>query len=145
MDYHIGVDSSYVLIPDFKRVRVRPPEESLAISVTEWDSLMSRIAACKVSVQFRILAASVAFAVGVTAGLSIIPIAFAQLPIWVLMAYIAAFNLGVGLGIGLVIAARSDARSQRSDIDGVLADMGERRAPFPTLPPEHPEPEARLS
>ena len=134
-----------ITIPAFKRIRVRSTEASLVISVADWDSLMSRIAACKVSVQFRMLAASVAFAVGITAGLSIIPIAFAQLPIWVLMAYIAAFNLGMGLGIGLVIAARSDARSQRSDIDGLLADMGERRAPFPTLSPEPPEPEATLS
>ena len=134
-----------ITIPAFKRIRVRSTEASLVISVTEWDSLMSRIAACKVSIQFRMLAASVAFAVGITAGLSIIPIAFAQLPIWVLMAYIAAFNLGAGLGIGLVIAARNDARSQRSDIDGLLADMGERRAPFPTLSPEPPEPEATLS
>ena len=134
-----------ITIPAFKRIRVRSTEDSLVIPVTEWDSLMSRIAACKVSVQFRMLAASVAFAVGVTAGLSIIPIAFAQLPIWVLMAYIAAFNLGVGLGLGLVIAARSDARSQHSDIDGLLADMGERRAPFPTLSPEPPEPGSTLS
>ena len=134
-----------ITIPAFKRIRVRSTEDSLVISVTEWDSLMSRIAACKVSVQFRMLAASVAFAVGVTAGLSIIPIAFAQLPIWVLMAYISAFNLGMGLGIGLVIVARSDARSQHSDIDGLLADMGERRAPFPTLSPEPPEPGSTLS
>ena len=134
-----------ITIPAFKRIRVRSTEASLVISVADWDSLMSRIAACKVSIQFRMLAASVAFAVGITAGLSIIPIAFAQLPIWVLMAYIAAFNLGVGLGLGLVIAARSDARSQRSDIDGLLADMGERRAPFPTLSPEPPEPGSTLS
>ena len=138
-------DFDEITIPAFKRIRVRTTEDSLVIPVTDWDRLISRIAAGKVSIQFRMLAASVAFAIGITAGLSIIPIAFAQLPIWVLMAYIGAFNLGVGLGIGLVVAARSDARRQCSDIDDLIADMQKRRAPFPNSPSEHPEPESALS
>lgn len=135
-------DFDDITIPAFKRIRVRTTEDSLVISVADWDRLISRIAAGKVSLQFRMLAASVTFAIGITAGLSIIPIAFAQLPIWVLMAYIAAFNLGVGLGIGLVVAARSDARRQRSDIDDLIADMEKGRAPFSNPPPKKPEPEA---
>ena len=113
-----------------ERILYRPARTSMLISLADWDSLLARVKSCKVSLQLRALAASVAFAIGVTAGLSIIPIAFAQLPIWVLMAYIGAFNLGVGLGIGLVGAARSDARRQRSDIDDLIADMEKRRAPF---------------
>ena len=131
-----------ITIPAFKRIRVRSTEASLVISVADWDSLMSRIAACKVSVQFRMLAASVAFAVGVTAGLSIIPILFSQLPIWVLIAYAVTCAFGIGIGIGLVIAARSDSHSQQSHIDDLIADMEKRRAPFSIPPPEHPEPDS---
>lgn len=144
MDYptDIDVESSYIVIPTFKRVRVRLPEDSLVISIAEWDSLLARVKSCKVSLQLRALAASVAFAIGVTAGLSIIPILFSQLPIWVLIAYAVTCAFGIGIGIGLVIAARSDSHSQQSHIDDLIADMEKRRAPFSNPPPEHPEPEA---
>lgn len=126
-----------------ERVLYRPERTSMLISIADWDSLMARIASCKLSLQLRILAASVAFAIGITAGLSIIPIAFAQLPIWVLIAYISATAFGLGIGIGLVIAARGDWRSQQSNIDTLLADMAKRRAPFTTPTPET-QPEANL-
>ena len=69
MDYPTDsdVDYSYIIIPTFKRVRVRPPEESLVISITEGGSLLARVKAGKVSLQLRALAAPVAFAGGVTA------------------------------------------------------------------------------
>lgn len=143
MAYSIEVEPNYIVIPSFHRVRTRPPEDSLLISIADWDSLMSRIASCKLSLQLRILAASVAFAIGITAGLSIIPIAFAQLPIWVLIAYISATAFGLGIGFGLVIAARGDWRSQQSNIDTLLADMAKRRAPFAT-PSTATQPETTL-
>lgn len=127
-----------------ERVIYRPERTSMLISIADWDSLMARIASCKLSLQLRILAASVAFAIGITAGLSIIPIAFAQLPIWVLIAYISATAFGLGIGLGLVIAARGDWRNQQSTIDTLLADMAKRRAPF-TTPTPAIQPEATLS
>ena len=138
-------DFDEITIPAFKRIRVRTTEDSLVIPVTDWDSLIDRVKAGKVSLQLRALAASVAFAIGVTAGLSIIPILFSQLPIWVLLAYAVTCAFGIGIGIGMVIAARSDAHSQQSHIDDLIADMEKRRAPFPNPPPEHPEPESALS
>ena len=128
-----------------ERILFHPERTSMLISIAEWDSLLARVKSCKVSLQLRALAASVAFAVGVTAGLSIIPILFSQLPIWVLIAYAVTCAFGIGIGIGLVIAARSDSHSQQSHIDDLIADMEKRRAPFSNPPPEHPEPEARLS
>ena len=124
-----------------ERILFHPERTSMLIAIAEWDSLLARVKSCKVSLQLRALAASVAFAVGVTAGLSIIPILFSQLPIWVLIAYSVTCAFGIGIGIGLVIAARSDSHSQQSHIDDLIADMEKRRAPFSILPPEHPEPE----
>ena len=128
-----------------ERILYRPARTSMLISLADWDSLLARVKSCKVSLQLRALAASVAFAVGITAGLSIIPILFSQLPIWVLLAYAVTCAFGIGIGIGMVIAARSDAHSQQSHIDDLIADMEKRRAPFANPMPEHPEPESPLS
>ena len=123
-----------------ERILFRPERTSMLISIAEWDSLLARVKSCKVSLHLRALAASVAFAIGVTAGLSIIPILFSQLPIWVLIAYAVTCAFGIGIGVGLVIAARSDSHSQQSHIDDLIADMEKRRAPLSNPRPK-PEPE----
>lgn len=124
-----------------ERILFRPERTSIPVPVEEWDALIERVKACKPSFPFWTATYSVAFAIGITAGLSIIPILFSQLPIWVLIAYAVICAFGIGIGIGLVIAARSDSHSQQSHIDDLIADMEKRRAPFSNPLPEHPEPE----
>jgi hypothetical protein len=71
---------------------------AIAVYLDEWEALVNRIESCKVSLRPWSIAYSVAFAVGVTAGLSIAPLAFAQLPSWVLTTYIVICALGLGSG-----------------------------------------------
>jgi hypothetical protein len=71
--------------------------------------------------------------VGVSAGLSIAPIAFSQLPWWVLTIYIVFCALGLGSGIILVIAEKALTGGQQSQIDSLISDMKRTRVSF--VPP----------
>ena len=99
------------------------PRVAIPVDLEEWESLANRIASCKVSLRPWAIAYSVAFAVGVTAGLSIMPIAYAQLPAWVLTTYIVICTLGLASGAICVISERALAGSQQTQIDDLVADM----------------------
>ena len=128
-----------------ERILFRPERTSMLIAITEWDSLLSRVKACKVSFRIRVAAYSFAFALGITAALSVIPMYFAQVPLWVLVAYGGVSLCGLVAGVILVIDGNAIARNQQTNIDDLVADMEKRRAPFSNPPPEPPEPEATLS
>ncbi len=89
---------------------------------------MGKVASCRVAVHPWSIAYSVAFTLGVTAGLSIAPLAFAELPLWVLTVYIALCAVGLVSGLILVVAERVSAQSQRGQIDNLISDMGNIRA-----------------
>ena len=117
-----------------QRIIIRPEQVSMPIPLEEWDALVGRLDLCKVSVRLWSVAYSVAFAVGVTAGLSIAPIVFSQLPQWVLTTYIVFCALGLISGIILVIAERALGHSQQSQLDHLISDMHRTRSSF-TEPP----------
>ena len=118
-----------ITIPAFKRIRVRSTEASLVISVADWDSLLERVKACKPSFPFWTATYSVAFGIGITAGLSILPIAFApQMPGWVFTAYVTTSAVGFAAGILSVIAERAAARRQQSDIDRLVVELERRKS-----------------
>ena len=95
--------------------------------------MVQRVNSCKLSVQPWAVAYSIAFGVGVTAGLSLAPIAFSQLPWWVLTIYVVSCALGLVSGVVLVIAERALARGQRSQIDQLVSDMNQMKHSF--IPP----------
>ena len=107
-----------------------PPERtSMLIPVEDWDSLTTRIRACKAAFPFWTATYSVAFGIGITAGLSVIPIAFApQMPSWVLNAYVTTSAVGFVAGIISVIAERASSRRQQSDVDLLVAEMEQRKS-----------------
>ena len=108
------------------------PRERIAIPIylDEWDELVERIESCKVSLQPWSIAYSVAFAVGVTAGLSIAPVAFGGLPAWVMTAYIVICALGLAIDSTCIIAERVLAKGQRSQIDDLVSHMERIKQPF---------------
>ena len=108
------------------------PHERIAIPIfiDEWEELTGRIESCKVSLHPWSIAYSVAFAVGVTAGLSIAPVAFGSLPTWVMTAYIVICALGLAIGSTCVIAERVLAKGQHSQIDDLVSHMERMKQPF---------------
>ena len=116
------------------RIMIRPEQVSMPIPLEEWDGLVSRVNSCRITLQPWSVAYSVAFGVGVTAGLSIAPIVFSQLPQWVLTTYIVFCALGLVSGIILVVAERALGHSQQSQIDHLISDMDRTRSSF-TEPP----------
>ena len=119
-------------------LRIIPPPEqvSIAIPLGEWDSLVNRVEACRVSLQGWSVAYSLAFGVGITAGLSIGPIAFSELPTWVLTLYAVICSVGLSSGAILVFAQRSISKGQQSQIDSLLAEMNRTRDSY--VPPSVP-------
>jgi len=118
-----------ITIPAFKRIRVRSTEASLVISVADWDSLLERVKAGKPAFPFWTATYSVAFGIGITAGLSILPIAFApQMPGWVFTAYVTTSAVGFVAGIVSVIAERAASRRQQSDIDRLVVELERRKS-----------------
>lgn len=118
-----------ITIPAFKRIWVRSTEASLVISVADWDSLLERVKACKPSFPFWTATYSVAFGIGITAGLSILPIAFApQMPGWVFTAYVTTSAVGFAAGILSVIAERAASRRQQSGIDRLVVELERRKS-----------------
>ena len=110
---------------------------SILVPVEEWDSLTSRIRACKTTFPFWTATYSVAFGIAITAGLSIIPVAFTpQLPNWVFTTYVTTSAVGFVGGIISVIAERAASRRQQSDIDRLVVEMERRKSSSTATPPE---------
>ena len=117
-----------ITIPAFKRIRVRSTEASLVISVADWDSLLERVKAGKPSFPFWTATYSVAFGIGFTAALAVIPMYFAQVPLWVLVAYSGVSLCGFVAGIISFIAERAASRRQQSDIDRLVVELERRKS-----------------
>lgn len=112
-----------------ERILFRPERTSIPVPVEEWDALIERVKACKPSFPFWTATYSVAFGIGITAGLSILPIAFApQMPGWVFTAYVTTSAVGFAAGIVSVIAERAAARRQQSDIDRLVVELERRKS-----------------
>lgn len=101
---------------------------SIPVPVEDWESLIARVKAGKPSFPFWTATYSVAFSIGVTAALSIIPMYFAQVPLWVLVAYGGLSHCGFVGGIIAFIAERAVSRHQQSDVDRLVAELERRKA-----------------
>ena len=113
----------------FEETILFPAERaSIPVPVEEWDALIERVKACKPSFPFWTATYSVAFGIGITAALAIIPMYFAQVPLWVLVAYIGLSLCGLVAGIIAVIAERAASRRQQSDIDRLVVELERRKS-----------------
>ena len=92
--------------------------------------MMGQIESCRASFQLWAIAYSVFFAIGVTAGLSIIPLMVSRPPVWALTVHIVICAVGLAVGMALVVSERALARRQHSAIDLLIADMGRVKAAF---------------
>ena len=101
---------------------------SIPVPVEDWDSLIERVKACKPSFPFWTATYSVAFGIGFTAALAIIPMYFAQVPLWVLVAYSGVSLCGFVAGIISFIAERAASRRQQSDIDRLVVELERRKS-----------------
>ena len=125
-----GSEYQSVTIQSLHRVKLPPPQDSLVLSISEWDALMNRVRAYKSAFRFWPIVYSVAFAVGVTAGGSTIAIAYSQLPEWVFTAHVSATALGVGVGIVAALADKTLSRGEKDTVDLLLADMERLKSQF---------------
>ena len=105
-------------------------QEAILVSTGDWDSIVIRIRSCRTAFNTWAVAYSVTFAIAVTAGLSIIPIASSGLPMWISVIYIVLCSVGLVSGIILVIAERGLARRQQSQIDDLINDMDRIKSHF---------------
>lgn len=117
--------------------RVMPPQEPvyLLIPIEDWDRLMERLEACKISLRLWSVAYSIMFGIAITAGLSIVPIAASDVAGWVLNLYIAVTAAALAGGIALVISERFAAKRHASQIDDLISDMIWKRNSL--IPPEN--------
>ena len=126
-----------ITVPVQEKILYRPGRASILVPVEEWDSLTSRIRACKTTFPFWTATYSVAFGIAITAGLSIIPVAFTpQLPNWVFTTYVTTSAVGFVGGIISVIAERAASRRQQSDIDRLVVEMERRKSSSTATQPE---------
>ena len=113
----------------FEETILFPAERaSIPVPVEDWDSLIERVKAGKPSFPFWTATYSVAFGIGATAVLSIIPMYFAQVPLWVLVAYSGVSLCGFVAGIIAFIAERAASRRQQSDIDRLVVELERRKS-----------------
>ena len=113
----------------FEETILFPAERaSIPVPVEDWDSLIERVKAGKPSFPFWTATYSVAFGIGATAVLSIIPMYFAQVPLWVLVAYSGVSLCGFVAGIISFIAERAASRRQQSDIDRLVVELERRKS-----------------
>ena len=137
---------NYIIIRRDLRILNPRPEESILVSLHEWESLTRRVAACKMPVRPRIVAQGLTLAFGLI-GLALVAVAyFAQLPDWVFGVGIGFCAGSLGCGFGLGIGDLATAKEQYAAIgrfDTELTQLRRKALRYP--PPEHPEPEATLS
>ena len=139
-------DDNYIIIRRDLRILNPRPEESILVSLHEWDSLTQRVAACKIPVRPRIVAQGMTLAFGLI-GLAFVAAAyFTQLPDWVFGVGIGFCAGSLGCGFGLGIGDLATAKEQYAAIGRFAAELTHlRRKALRYPPPEPPEPEARLS
>ena len=109
------------------RIMTPPEQISIPIPLQEWNALLSKVESCRVFVQWWSIAYSIAFGVGATAGLSIAPIVYSDLPGWVLTLYAVVCSVGLTSGAILILAQRTIAKGQHSQIDSLLSDIQRTR------------------
>lgn len=137
---------NYIIIRRDLRILNPRPEESILVSLHEWDSLTQRVDACKIPVRPRVVLQCLTLAFGLI-GLALVAAAyFAQLPDWVFGVGIGfcAGSLGGGFGVG--IGDLATAKEQYAAIGRFAAELTQlRRKALRYPPPEPPEPEATPS
>ena len=105
------------------RIIPTPVQDAIPVPVEQWRRLIARVESCRASSNLWAVAYSVFFAIGVTAGLSIVPLMLSQPPDWALTTHIAICAVGLCVGLALVIAERALAGSQQSEVDTLVDDM----------------------
>ena len=127
MERHEAGEPEYSIPLVIMRPRRRPV---MPVSVRDWDNFIERVKSCQVSSHPKTIIASVAFTVGVTAGFSIIPIAYGRLPGWVTLVYVVFCVAGLVAGITLAVVQRELAHDNQARINALVADMEAMKAEF---------------
>ena len=139
-------DDNYIIIRRDLRILNPRPEESILVSLHEWDSLTQRVDACKIPVRPRVVLQGVTLALGLLGIVLAAVTYFTQLPDWVFGVGIGfcAGSLGGGFGVG--IGDLATAKEQYAAIGRFAAELTNlRRKALRYPPPEPPEPGSTLS
>lgn len=134
---------NYIIIRRDLRILNPRTEDSLLVSLHEWDSLTQHVAACKIPVRPRIILQGVTLALGLL-GVALAAVAyFAQLPDWVFGLGISFCAGALGGGFSVGIGGVAMAKEQDAAVGRFAAELTHlRRKALRYPPPEHPEPEA---
>ena len=139
-------NDNYIVIQRQFRVLNPRPEDSILVSLHEWDSLTQRVADCKIPVRPRIIIQCITLALGLI-GLILAPVAyFAQLPAWVFSVGIGFCSAGLGGGFSLGISGAAIAKEQYAAIGRFASELTHlRRKALLDTPKPETQPEATLS
>ena len=109
------------------RVMHPPIRVALVIPVAVWDRLIQRINTLKPGFRPWAVAYSVLFGIGVTAGLSIVPLTISDAPPWAVPTYAATCASALIIGIAFVFVDKSLTKHQVSHISQLAGEMEQIR------------------
>ena len=118
-------DQSESIIPSDLRVRRPPIRDALVVPLVVWDRLIQRLNSFKSDSRPWAVAYSVFFGIGVTAGLSIVPLTISDAPSWAVPTYSAICASAFIIGVAFVFVERSLTKHRVSQI-GQMADEMEQ-------------------
>lgn len=127
---------NYIVVQRQIRILNPRPEESILVSLHEWDSLTQRVADCKVPVRPWIIIQCLTLALGLI-GLILTPVAyFVQLPAWAFSVSIGFCSAGLGGGFASGIGGAALAKEQYAAIGQFASELTRlRRKALLTTPP----------
>ena len=137
---------NYIIIERQIRVLNPRPEESILISLHEWDSLTQRVADCKIPVRPRVVVQCITLAFGLIGLVLAFAAYFTQLPAWVFAIGIGFCSAGLGGGFALGLSGAAIAKEQYAASGRFASELTHlRRKALLTTPPPETQPEAILT
>ena len=116
-------NQSESIIPSDLRVRRPPIRDALVVPIAEWDRLIQRLNSFKSDFRPWAVAYSVLFGIGVTAGLSIVPLTISDAPSWAVPTYGAICASALIIGVAFVFVDKSLTKHQVSHITQLAGEM----------------------
>lgn len=104
-----------------------PVRMALVIPLAAWDRLIQRINTLKPGFRPWAVAYSILFGIGVTAGLSIVPLLISDPPSWAVPTYGATCVSAIAVGIGFVFVDKSLTKHQGYHISQLADEMEQIR------------------
>ena len=107
---------------------IHPPiRMALVVPLAVWDRLIQRVNTLKPGFRPWAVAYSVLFGIGVTAGLSIVPLTISDTPSWAVPTYGAICASALIIGVAFVFVDKSLTKHQVSHISQLAGEMEQIR------------------